>query len=106
MVANMTETMGTIHIMNTDMAGTQGSITGSQIDHRLYIHNLSISQKKKMLRSCPQVLLVLVSEHAWPTQLQATRLALTGVQKLAFNYLFSKLIGTLGHIAVNIDGIF
>ena len=45
-----------------------------------YIYHSSISQEKNILRTCPQVLLVLVSEHAWPTRLRGTRLASTGLK--------------------------
>ena len=54
-----------------------------QIDCRLmyhYMYHSSISQEKNILRTCPQVLLVLVSEHAWPTRLRGTRLASTGLK--------------------------
>ena len=45
-----------------------------------YMYHSSISQEKNILRTCPQVLLVLVSEHAWPTRLRGTRLASTGLK--------------------------
>ena len=79
MVASMTETMGTIPIMNTDMDGSSVSISGSQTHSQTAFLSF-ISQEKNILINCPQVLLVLVSEHAWPTRLRGTRLASTGLK--------------------------